>query len=192
MELKGRGKEKEKGEKKREVRGGEREDRVREMEKWIEKKEREERRKNILVRRTKREEKDLEKKVEMIKRLGIKKDIKEKRFIGGRNREEKKMVIIKLKSVGKKIEVMKKRREVIEHEVRIEDDLTWKERKMKWSMEGITRREREKGKRVWIKYGKMAVEGKWWRWDEEKKEFDRWRRKNMEGTRGSTGNGTRE
>lgn len=84
------------------------------------------------MRGAKREEKDLEKKVEeMIQKLGIEKDVEKERYIGGRNREEKKIVIIKLKNVGKKIEVMKKRRELKENKIRIDDDLTWKERKMK-------------------------------------------------------------
>lgn len=77
------------------------------------------------------------------------------------------MAVIKLKSVGKKIDILKRRRELKENEVRIDDDLTWKKRKMKWSMEGIAGREREKEKRVWVKYGRMLIEGKWWRWDKE-------------------------
>jgi len=27
--------------------------------------------------------------------------------------------------------------------------------------------EERKGKRVWIGYGKIRIEGQWWRWDEE-------------------------
>lgn len=51
--------------------------------------------------------------------------------------------------------------------IKIEDDLTWKERKMKWVLEEIARQERNKGKSVWIRYGKIQIDGIWWRWEED-------------------------
>jgi len=50
--------------------------------------------------------------------------------------------------------------------IRIEDDLTWMERKMEWRLKEIARIERGKGRRVWVSYGKIQIEGKLWRWDE--------------------------
>lgn len=44
---------------------------------------------------------------------------------------------------------------------RILEDLTWKERKMKWCIEEIAREEEKKGKRVWVEYGNIRIEETW-------------------------------
>lgn len=51
--------------------------------------------------------------------------------------------------------------------MRLEDDLTRGERKMRWKIEEIAGEERKKGKTVWVGYGKIQKEGKSWKWDEE-------------------------
>lgn len=61
----------------------------------------------------------------------------------------------------------RERRRLRERELRIDNDLTWKERKMRWNLEDIARREMGEGKRVWVNYRKIQIEGKWWRWEEE-------------------------
>jgi len=35
-----------------------------------------------------------------------------------------------------------------------------------WRIREIARQERGRGKRIWVSYGKIQIEGKWWRWDE--------------------------
>lgn len=45
---------------------------------------------------------------------------------------------------------------------RIVEDWTWKERRMRWKLEEIARREMRKGRRVGIGYGKLKIEEKWW------------------------------
>lgn len=50
---------------------------------------------------------------------------------------------------------------------RIMDSWTWKERKIRWKLEEIARKEMNKGKKVWIEYDKIRIEEKWWRWMEE-------------------------
>lgn len=50
---------------------------------------------------------------------------------------------------------------------RIMDSWTWKERKIRWKLEEIARKEMSKGKKVWIGYDKIRIEEKWWRWMEE-------------------------
>lgn len=34
-------------------------------------------------------------------------------------------------------------------------------------MESIAWREKERNKRVWVGYGKIQIDGKWWRWEKE-------------------------
>lgn len=34
-------------------------------------------------------------------------------------------------------------------------------------MEEIAREEEGKGRKVWVRYGKIRIDEKWWRWDEE-------------------------
>lgn len=50
---------------------------------------------------------------------------------------------------------------------RIMDSWTWKERKIRWKLEEIARKEMSKEKKVWIGYDKIRIEEKWWRWMEE-------------------------
>lgn len=80
---------------------------------------------------------------------------------------EKRMAVIRLDKLEQKREIMRERRKVKERGIKIEDDLTWRERKMKWRLERIAGHERGKGKRVWLGYGKIQIEGRWWKWEEE-------------------------
>ncbi|EFN78282.1 hypothetical protein EAI_06236 [Harpegnathos saltator] len=67
---------------------------------------------------------------------------------------------------GKK-EKMMRRKEIREKGIKIDDELTWRERKMRWRLEEIAREERGRGKNVWVKYEKIRIDGRWWRWSEE-------------------------
>lgn len=58
------------------------------------------------------------------------------------------MTIVGLQDFGQKVKVMKEKGRMREKGVRLEDDLTWKERKMKWKLEEIARRERVEERRV--------------------------------------------
>jgi len=69
----------------------------------------------------------------------------------GRNRETG-SIIIKMRKIEQKRELMIRKRKVRERRIMIKDDLTWRERKMKWKLEEIARQERGKGKRVWAEY----------------------------------------
>lgn len=66
------------------------------------------------------------------------------------------MAIIGLQGLEQKGKVMIERRRLREKGIRIDDDLTWKERKMRWNLEDIARQERGNGKRVRVGYGKNA------------------------------------
>lgn len=39
---------------------------------------------------------------------------------------------------------------------------------MKCRLEEVAREQEKKGKRVWLGYGKIRIEGEWWFWDKEK------------------------
>lgn len=59
-------------------------------------------------------------------------------------------------------------------ELRIYENLTCRERKIRWKMAKIAREKIEiEKKRVWIKGGRIRIEGQWWRWDEEKKKLEK-------------------
>lgn len=50
----------------------------------------------------------------------------------------------------KKLSKLRRRREIIDK------DLTWRERKMKWKLETIVRK--EKGNKIWLGYGRIRIE----------------------------------
>lgn len=50
---------------------------------------------------------------------------------------------------------------------KIWEDWTWGERRMRWRLEEIARREERKGEKVWIGYGRIRIGEQWWKWDEE-------------------------
>lgn len=70
------------------------------------------------------------------------------REIGGKKEREKGMVVVKIKKLEQKKEIIKNRRIVVEKGIRIEDNLTRKERKMKRQLEELGRQERMRGRRV--------------------------------------------
>lgn len=73
------------------------------------------------------------------------------------------MVWVKLGNEEQKWEVMEKKKNLRGRRERIGEDLkeTWTERKMMWMLGEITRKEEEKGKRVWIRYGRIKIDNVW-------------------------------
>lgn len=41
------------------------------------------------------------------------------------------------------------------------------EGKIRWKLEELARKEEGEGRKVWIGYAKLRIDGQWWRWDEE-------------------------
>lgn len=39
---------------------------------------------------------------------------------------------------------------------------------MRWKLEEIARKEEKKGNRIWIEYGRISIDGIWWKWNKEK------------------------
>lgn len=77
------------------------------------------------------------------------------------------MVGIRIEEGGKRKEIWEKKKKLRGRKERIVEDWTWKERKMRWRLEEIVREEEGKGRKVWVGYGKIRIDEKWWRWDEE-------------------------
>lgn len=63
---------------------------------------------------------------------------------------------------------MKGKGKLAGHKERLEDDLTWEERRIQWKIGRELQRAKWQGRRVRIGYRKAWVDGKLWIWDEEK------------------------
>lgn len=148
-------------------------ERLRQMERRLERKEREERKRNVVIKGLRLEGKELKEEVENVfKRIDAKVEIEEVRSVGKETRREK-IVLVKLKKWEHKRDVMTKKRKLYGSSERIEDDLTWMERSMQYKLRKIAEQERSKGKRTWVKYGRIQIEEVWWVWDEEREEIVR-------------------
>jgi hypothetical protein len=149
------------------------EERIRLMEARMELKEREDRRGNIVIKGLSNNKSSIKEEVEILVRevMNLKVEIKEVREIGKRLGKEKRMVIAKLGSREEKRQIMQKKGILKGRGERIEDDWTWKERKMQHKIRCIAEEEMRKGKRVRIRYGLIEIEGERWKWDESKEEL---------------------
>ncbi|KMQ83947.1 hypothetical protein RF55_18740 [Lasius niger] len=124
----------------------------------MELKEREERKNYIVIRSLEEGEGEVRGGVEkVLEEIGVKVKIEEIRRIGGKYGKEGGMVVVKLGSREQKKEVMEKKKRLKGRKIRIEDDLTWEERKIRWKIREIAKEERRKGSRVWIGYGKIRI-----------------------------------
>jgi len=66
------------------------------------------------------------------------------KVIGEGRKEETGLIVVKMRKMKQKRELMIKKRKVRERG--IEDDLIWRERKIKWKLEEIARQEKGKEK----------------------------------------------
>jgi hypothetical protein len=79
-----------------------------------------------------------------------------------------------LRAAGKNGKLWKNKRKLREKKgkrVYIEDDLTKKERDIQKELRALAKEERQKGLRVKVGYKKIWIEGKGFRWDEEKEKL---------------------
>ncbi|XP_046145529.1 uncharacterized protein LOC123988824 [Osmia bicornis bicornis] len=150
---------------KQEVGGVKLGERVRELENIWERKEREERKKNVIIKgiKTTREEMK-EKAEEILKIIGVEEAVEEVKAIGlTEGGKGVNMVQLKIKTVDLRRRIMEEKKALKGREERIEEDLTWAERRTQWILKRIAREETEKGKYVWVEQGKIRIEGKWWK-----------------------------
>ncbi|XP_011702471.1 PREDICTED: trichohyalin-like [Wasmannia auropunctata] len=144
------------------------EERLRGMERKLEIKEREERRKNIVIKGLEvKEEKRREAVEELMKRMGVEVEIREVKKMREEREKGEETVLVRLGKEEQRKEIMKSKKKLKGRKERVMEDLTWRERKMRWNLEEIARKEGRKGKKVWIGYGRIQIEEQWWKWDEE-------------------------
>lgn len=164
------GREIERGREGREIKGEERdrEGRLKRLERRWEGREREERRKNFLIRGLEvREGKRKEAIEEMMGVMGVKVNIREIIGLGKDEKKGRETVLVKLENEEQRREIWGKKRLLKGRKERIQEDWTWGERRMRWKLEEIAKREEREGRKVWIAYGKIRIDGEWWIWDEE-------------------------
>ncbi|XP_015114399.1 golgin subfamily A member 6-like protein 22 [Diachasma alloeum] len=121
------------------------------------------------MRRMEERMRALEEEVErLLGMFGVRGDVEETRRIGNdAGRGSGVIVWARLASVEMKREVMLGKRELRGRQERIDGDLTWDERRMRWMMEKRVRKEREKGNMVRNRGEQVWVNGEEWRWDWE-------------------------
>jgi len=150
--------------------GGNREleEKVRRMEERWEGKDRKERRRRVVIKGYKTGDKDVRGKIEeILKRVGAEVEIEEVREVKTGREEQGGFAIVSFRTEGEKREVMRKKGGLRGERIWIEDDLTWRERQVRWKVREMAKEEERKGARVWVGENKMRINGVWWFWDEE-------------------------
>lgn len=103
----------------------------------------------------------------MLRVMRARVNVKEIRKLRGEKDKRGEIMLVKLEKEEQRREVMLRKRNLRRRKERVLEDWTWKERRMKWKLEEIARKEESNGKRVKVRYGKIRIEEHWWRWDEE-------------------------
>ena len=143
--------------------------RLKQMEKQMERRDREERRGNIIIRRVEVQGTPRETAIRLLERIGVQAKIKEIKEIRKNGKFGKETEIeVKMEDLEGKKEVMRKKGNLRGRREIIEEDLTWKQKRMQWLIKEVGEKEKKQGKRVKIGYGKLIVNEKVWYWDEER------------------------
>lgn len=90
-------------------------------------------------------------------KIGIKTEIVEVWKAGRAATEGRETVGVQLAREEQKKGIMRKKGDLRGRKKRIGEDLTWRERKLRWKLEEIAREEERKGSRVWINYGRIRI-----------------------------------
>jgi len=143
-------------------------DKVGELERRLDTREREERRRNVVIRDVEVKEGGRRKAVEEILGIvGAKVEVGEVKRIGEVKEKGRKMLLVRLGSEEQKWEVMEKKKNLRGRKERILEDLSWRERRVRWRLGEIARMEEAKGRRVWVRGGRIRIGDQWWRWNDE-------------------------
>ncbi|XP_071581240.1 uncharacterized protein [Temnothorax nylanderi] len=120
-------------------------ERMREIERKLEKKEREERRRNVVIRGLEVKEGGRRQEAEkLLEGINVKVKVIEVKKIGGDIEKGREMVLLKLENEEQKWEIMEKKKNLAGRKERIMEDLSWEERRMNWRLREIARREEER------------------------------------------------
>lgn len=101
------------------------------------------------------------------KEMGVEAEIKEITEVNIRKEGGKRMAVVKLRDREGKREVMKKKIELKGRKEKIENDWTKGERRMQWRLQEMAREKRKFNRRAEVRYAKIWMRGRWWRWNEE-------------------------
>ncbi|CAG5100841.1 Protein of unknown function [Cotesia congregata] len=142
--------------------------RMRKIEMDIEKREREIRRKNVILKGVDmRESVDWKTEVDRVwNKMEVVGGRKNMRKIGALDKEGKGLLLIELEGLEKKKEVMEAKNKLKGEKIRVEDDLTYEERRIKKIVMEEAFKERAAGKNVKVGYMKLLVCGNLRQWDE--------------------------
>lgn len=88
-------------------------------------------------------------------------EVKEISKIGAEKRG-KETLVVKLRSEEQRREVMKRKSNLRRRKMKIWEDWTVLEKKMRWKLERIAREEEMHERRIDRRYGKLRVENIWW------------------------------
>jgi len=161
---------------------------VRELERKWERKEKGDRRKNVVIKGVKEGEASLKEKVEeVIKMLGIEVKIEEIRRIEAGKKEKGSMIVVRVENEEAKRNIVRNKWKLKGGDIWIEEDLTWEERRIKWRIREIARRERIQGKRIRMGQEGLWIKGVWWRWDRVRDELRDERGRSWEQVNGEDG-----
>jgi len=142
--------------------GGDRglEKRLRKMEERWEWRERNERRRRVVIKGYKIRGKEVRSKVEdILKKIGAEVGVEEVREVKTGREEQGGFAVVSFRTEGEKREVMKKKGGLRGEGVWIEDDLTWKERQVRWKIREMVKEEESKGAKVWIGENRVMING---------------------------------
>jgi len=117
------------------------------MERKMEMREREDRRRNIVIKGLNTEKGEPKGKVEeLLRGIGAMVEIEDVKVIGGGEKGKGGMIWVRFKQLEQKKEVMQRKKELRGRKEKIEDDLTWKERRMQWMIKRRAAREEGRGR----------------------------------------------
>lgn len=121
--------------------------RIKEMEMWREEQRREERKKNIVIKEMELDGKNVRESVEEI--FGVMGEgIEQIRRVDRRGGSRERIVIVKLRMMEQKLKITKEKGKLVGRREILEDDVTWKERRIQWKIRRIMQRERWQGRRT--------------------------------------------
>lgn len=134
------------------------------VERKLEIKEREERRKNVIMKEViVKESKRKEAVKGIFQDIGVRVNIGETRRIGGNSERGTETILMKLHNEEQRKEVWTNKNRLRGRKEKIEEDLIWGERKMRWRLEEIAGEEEKKENRVRRGYGRLNINGQWWK-----------------------------
>lgn len=97
---------------------------------------------------------------EIIKEIGVKVDIREIRKVGEKTeRGRGEMLLIKLGNEEQNWEIMGEKKNLRWRKERVSEDLTWREKTIRWKLKQIARKKEAEGKKAWIKDSKIRLDG---------------------------------